>query len=227
MIPPCIPTQLTYTPNFCEENVYCLARYFTRPGLERLQNTWSIYVVFISNEDLCITLLQQKGSKPQEGGLIVWDYHCILVLVAKPSESSENQAGSWVYDVNSLLDIPVQWYTYVTETFPFRETVPSRYRCKFRVVDAQDFLAWFASDRSHMLIWDDKLHANRYVSKPPEHLPIIGSAARVAGITNNLMDRFVLMQPVEVQEEQYGRVMDQDTFCSLRCISPIFFINQR
>jgi len=125
------------------------------------------------------------------------------------------QPEAWVYDGNSLLGIPISWSKYVRGTFRDPQHVMDRYRCRFRVVTAHDFLDYFASDRSHMLVWDEELQHNRYLSPPPIHPPIVGRAARGSGTTNNLMVDFVDMRGEKGEGKQYGVVMDDQTFCGL------------
>ncbi|KZO97884.1 hypothetical protein CALVIDRAFT_526596 [Calocera viscosa TUFC12733] len=210
--PPPLPTELFYTPNYCEENVYCLAQAFrSRPEVE---STWDIYALFISNDSRCVALWQQKSTQAWDDGLVLWDYHCVLVMFPRIlSNLPEEAREGWVYDGNSLLGIPIPWSSYLKTTFRNPHHVPDRYRCKFRVVKAKEFLDWFASDRSHMVIWDDTLQRHRYISEPPQHPAIIGSAALRAGITSNLMERFVSMRCADDEEEHYGIVMDNETIC--------------
>ncbi|PWN93311.1 hypothetical protein FA10DRAFT_298718 [Acaromyces ingoldii] len=60
---------------------------------------------------------------------------------------------SWVYDVDSILGPgPVSFQTYATETFRDPQQTPTPYRARFRVVAANDYLAYFSSDRRHMML---------------------------------------------------------------------------
>lgn len=60
---------------------------------------------------------------------------------------------SWVYDVDSILGPgPVPFQTYATETFRDPQQTPTPYRARFRVVAANDYLAYFSSDRRHMML---------------------------------------------------------------------------
>jgi hypothetical protein len=66
-----------------------------------------------------------------------------------------------------------------------------------------------------------------YLAPPPSYPPLIGPRALKEGTKNNLFSKFLDMQlddtnhpgALEVNpgvDERYGRVMDIETFCSLR-----------
>ncbi|KZT60482.1 hypothetical protein CALCODRAFT_465647 [Calocera cornea HHB12733] len=214
--PPVFPAELIYTPNYCEENVYYLTHVFN--SHPEVHNAWDIYAIFISNDNRCVALWQQKSAQPSEDGLVLWDYHCILALVprAHPSAVAGGPHEAWIYDGNSLLGVPVPWSTYMTTTFRDAAHRLTHYRCKFRAVNARQFLDWFASDRSHMIIWDDALKCDRFISAPPRHPVIVGPAAQQAGITNNLMQCYVSMGSGDTGDERYGVVIDYETFAGMR-----------
>ncbi|KAI0086626.1 hypothetical protein BDY19DRAFT_959467 [Irpex rosettiformis] len=114
--PPRLPINYTYTSQYCEENVYLLADCFhqTQSTTTTREWPWTVYVVFISNDDKTATcsstlnffnvaLWNQRSSKrPEMGNLVVWDYHVVLVLVLrkdcnltrKANEESEEESGS-------------------------------------------------------------------------------------------------------------------------------------
>ncbi|KAI0831761.1 N-terminal glutamine amidase-domain-containing protein [Trametes gibbosa] len=131
-----------YTSCYCEENVYLLAQAFTKlsdayPTGDRVPCPWQVYVVFISNGGKTVALWSQKAARD---GLIVWDYHVVLVLLPRgaPLDSSAESHRSptpvsdiqgraeppmreaWVYDLDTTLPVPSQWKAdYVAGTFPY------------------------------------------------------------------------------------------------------------
>ncbi len=106
-------------------------------------------VVFISNESRCVAMNNQKADV-----LVHWDYH--VVLLFKDIE--------WkVVDLDTLLPQPCLIEEYLSESF--MPTAPPI----FRVVDADDFICTFASDRRHMI--DD----NSMYFEPPPPWKKIGS----------------------------------------------------
>ncbi|KAI8998996.1 N-terminal glutamine amidase-domain-containing protein [Trametes punicea] len=91
--PPPLPPDSVYTSCYCEENIYLLAQAFTR--LARPSATdrrepwpWQIYVVFISNSGKTVALWSQKARE----GVVVWDYHVVLVLLPRTSMTPHGPA---------------------------------------------------------------------------------------------------------------------------------------
>nr|CAG8535702.1 859_t:CDS:10 [Entrophospora candida] len=72
---------LIYTKCYCEENIYHLCKKFL---LDEKNEDYKegIYVCFISNEDKVVPLFRQSSSE-LENGLVLWDYHVILILKEK------------------------------------------------------------------------------------------------------------------------------------------------
>lgn len=88
-------------------------------------------------------------------------------------------ASAWVYDFDTWLEKPCLWSEYIEKTFPYLTLesknedyrFPDQYRrhvvslddclgidafpftlpSKMRVIAGQEFVDWFASDRSHMV----------------------------------------------------------------------------
>ncbi|KAG8961653.1 Protein N-terminal glutamine amidohydrolase [Tulasnella sp. 419] len=155
--PPAVSTP--YTACYCEENVYLLGEALCRMFLTSQTNSeptpvstssstsgCKIYAVIISNPTKSIAVFEQLRSS---GGsdwdyLVVWDYHVILCL--------QLNAEIWVYDADSRLGSPCKWDRYTENTFRSGQlnNMVDQYRCIFRVVPMGEYLANFASDRSHM-----------------------------------------------------------------------------
>ncbi|KAF8579499.1 hypothetical protein K439DRAFT_1637982 [Ramaria rubella] len=106
---PVLPPGYTYTPYYCEENIYLLADSFHRDNV--ITQAWEIHVVFVSNERKTVVLWSQSLSREPDHP-VVWDYHCILLLrprsrsVAGAATSSESV---WIFDFDSRLAKPCCW----------------------------------------------------------------------------------------------------------------------
>lgn len=91
---------------------------------------------------------------------------------------------------------------------------------RFRLVEADNFLRYFASDRSHML------KDSEYIFPPPAWAPICGSSAAARAVKNNLFDRWLDMRIAadgegseppawkawEQDGSMYGQVYGMDDF---------------
>ena len=136
MIPPRLPSNVTYTSCWCEENIYLLCQDFVQ-NHRSLRDLWEIFVIFISNSNktvsdsmntilepghltcslfLCgcfvkVALWYQKAAR-FEGDPVVWDYHVVLLLrprqtVEESAKFNENDGTiSWVYDFDTTLPVP-------------------------------------------------------------------------------------------------------------------------
>ncbi|KAI0806968.1 N-terminal glutamine amidase-domain-containing protein [Fomes fomentarius] len=139
-----------------------------------------------------------------------------------PPTQSPDGDQAWVYDFDTTLAVPCPWREYVAGTFPYAfndELVPlvdTRFLSLFRVVPADVYLDYFASDRSHMIVNGemesasgsdadevDKIingagvpHGPRYSMPPPPYPPLCGAKARELGIVHNLMESFVAMDVI-------------------------------
>lgn len=130
-----------YVPFYCEENVYRFAEDRSAAG-----HTGG-FAVLISNPERAVALAGQRaGHGP--GATVIWDYHAIYV-----------EAGR-VFDLDSLLGMPVDLERYEALTFPRTGDDPLAPR--FSVVPARAYLDAFSSDRSHMRGAD-----GRYLEPPP------------------------------------------------------------
>ncbi|KAL5533029.1 hypothetical protein ACEPAF_4805 [Sanghuangporus sanghuang] len=202
--PPLLPVDRVYTANYCEENIYLLVKRFLQD--EQLRARWNVYAVFISNNTRTVALWCQKIRED----VVVWDYHVILALIPRVSRTSTGRSPTWIYDLDTRLDVPCRWEDYVKRTFPYSTseaaevgwTIPDTYWSHFRIVEGEEFLECFASDRSHMLVpGSDPPH---FQSPEPPYPPIVGTKAAASGITNNLMSHFVCM---DVENREIGRVL--------------------
>ncbi|GAB6019336.1 Protein N-terminal glutamine amidohydrolase, variant 2 [Chamberlinius hualienensis] len=124
---------------------------------------------------ITVPLWCQKASK-REGGLVIWDYHVILI---------KKLHQSVVYDLDSTLPFPCKFLQYATCTFKSDEFLKNVFHRKFRVIEAELFLQGFASDRSHML----QSGSGEWL-KPPPTYPCI----QTSDSSNNLPE-FLSMDP--------------------------------
>jgi len=168
--------QYAYTPYYCEENIWHLCQ---RPEFAHLQKR----VVFISNERRSCALWHQRASHDRLQPMF-WDYHVILLC----------RDGTWqVWDLDTVLDLPTAADSYIENTFP-RAQIPELYLPSFKIVEASDYVARFASDRSHM-----RDNNGVWLQPPPSWEPIGAGGS-------NLMDF------LDMSDESLGQVLPLDQF---------------
>ena len=115
-----------YTPYFCEENIWQLARERADEGRR------DVYAVFITNRARSVPIWQQRAGNP-----VAWDYHVVLL------------DGGDVVDLDTVIEGGPSLSIEVWLKGSFRR-VEESLAPRFRVVDAAELLRTFASDRSHM-----------------------------------------------------------------------------
>lgn len=149
---PSVDRDAPYCARYCEENVWhrCTA-------LGAAAEAALVWV--ISNERQRVAVFEQRAARTFEQPM-AWDYHVVL---AQPGD-----AGWWVIDVDSTLDLPCPADAYLAASFPDLPARLAAYRPLFRVVDAATYRDRFASDRRHM-----RDRRGRYASPPPAW-PTIG-----------------------------------------------------
>lgn len=131
--------EILYTPLFCEENIWHLARRMLQLGVA----ADSLQVLLFSNPDKQVVMFNQRNVGEQ--GYVVWDYHVVL------------QAGELIYDLDSMLPFPVPVADYFRASFPNQFSLAEMYRSQVRCIPAMAFVENFYSNRLHMqgLIADD------------------------------------------------------------------------
>jgi hypothetical protein len=123
-----------YTPYYCEENIWHLVQ------VPKFDNFFR-KVVFISNERRACPLWGQNASNSPDNP-VWWDYHVIMLCYN----------NLWnVWDLDTILGLPVHAKEYILKTFQGLKALPTEYKPLFRVIDAEQFIKTFSSDRSHML----------------------------------------------------------------------------
>ena len=84
----------------------------------------------------------QNAGKESEEGLVVWDYHVILL-------TRENRK-TLVYDLDTSLPFPSDFQVYADCSLGDESGMAAKFHRKFRVVTGEEYLQSFSSDRRHM-----------------------------------------------------------------------------
>ncbi len=126
-----------YTPLFCEENIWHLARSL----IDQKVDADKLSIAFVSNPEQHVAIFNHKSTRNQQP--TIWDYHVILIR--------HDQHPALVYDFDSLCSFPEELGQYLNTCFPPTLTIHPEYQPQFRLVPASMFLPRFYSDRSHML----------------------------------------------------------------------------
>lgn len=188
--PPALPLSLqqqlrsdaaTYCACYCEENVLRLAAHpLAAPFLAD-----PAYVCLISNPAQQVALLQQHAGAGRRGGLVVWDYHVILLT------------RTWVLDLDSTLEpFPTPTAAYLTRTCSMDEELlrgsggsdgggaarAAQLAPRFRLLPLQEYRACFASDRRHMVGEDGS-----FMAQPPPWPVFKGERAASAHTLGELL----------------------------------------
>ena len=128
-------TNITYTPLFCEENIWKLAQL-----LHSRQQAIPLEVLFIINNSNSVALFNQKRSIAQLPA--IWDYHVILL--------TQLCDKYYIFDLDSKCRLPEEINRYFELTFPSNIKLNGPYRPMIRSIKAAYFLDYFTSDRQHM-----------------------------------------------------------------------------
>lgn len=174
-------SQCIYTPYYCEENVWQLCQLVEKNCPQLLHHC---FAVFISNDVKQVPLWCQKASK----GFVLWDYHVIMII------KQDDQQQSLVYDLDTTLTFPCSFQQYLNDGIRSESEFIEKFKRKFRVIGAKEFLATFASDRRHMLMPS----GSDYQQPPPTYPPIKTS------MSDHNLDTFISMD----SSKGVGQVMD-------------------
>lgn len=161
-----------YTSCYCEENVWKLCEYLRDQTPSPLEG---FYAVFLSNENKMIPIWKQQSGKNNDP--VIWDYHVILL-------QDGGDGKRFIYDLDTLLPFPCPCDTYIKEALRSDHNIHKDFRRKLRVIQADEFLRTFASDRSHMK------DANNEWRKPPPPYPCIKTPE-----SSMNLDDFISMDP--------------------------------
>lgn len=172
-----------YAPYYCEENIWHLCQEDHFRAFDRK-------VVLISNDRRTCALWNQR-AQPIPGEPVIWDYHVILLFM-----SHEHAAVKWqVCDLDTLLGVPIPLAQYIESTFGDPDSMPEEFLPLFRIIEADEFVSVFSSDRSHMLTAD-----GRWQVPPPPWPAIVRN-----GQSN-------LMELIDMRKLSFGAVMDLAQF---------------
>jgi len=157
---------------------------------------------------------------------VVWDYHVVLILrlrsehmagsqISDAADAPECEIEAWVYDFDSLLPKPCNWKEYIPMTFRRTDEVPLEFRSLFRVISADIYLDYFASDRSHMLM-PSLLNLDSPGYKPdPTYFSPVPPWPAIRGAKadqpDTLMSDFVFMRSPSGTSGGIGVVKDRTT----------------
>lgn len=162
-----------YASQYCEENVWQLCKLLHDNNVP-LQH---VHVVFVSNKQQACCIWEQRASSDEHQGLVVWDYHVLLLSTAE----------QLVFDLDTKLGFPCAADEYFARAFGLSGQVKPEFRALFRLVPAREYLDKFASDRSHMLQEDGE-----YMATPPSW-----DCIRTEESTMNLPQFMRVTEPVD------------------------------
>ncbi|MEN8171007.1 MAG: hypothetical protein ABFS08_12365 [Pseudomonadota bacterium] len=148
-----------YTPLFCEENIWLLARELIADGV----NPEALQVIFISNLQRQVMLFKQRRAGEQ--GYVVWDYHVVL--------RRHDEDGDYIYDFDTQLPFPCSSREYISASFSAQSELPEAEQASVRLIPAQEYLHRFSSDRAHMrgVIAEDEFPS--WPAITPNHAQVI------------------------------------------------------
>ncbi len=129
----------TYTPLFCEENIWKLIESFYT-NKQHTPIATPVDMIFIINRSNSVGIFNQRASKSQQP--VIWDYHVIL------SAFVEQQPV--IFDFDSHCAFPATILSYFTATFPQKSPLKDQYQPRLKAFPAKTGYELFSSDRSHM-----------------------------------------------------------------------------
>lgn len=144
-------SKLKYTPYYCEENIWQLARHSRFNGLDAK-------VILITGPGSHRKLWFQRCSEDVTQP-VCWDYHVVLLVRDNISQ---------IWDLDTTLDFPVNAATYFRKTFRGPDESFDNTNILFRTIDAKEYIDNFSSDRSHM-----RLTSGDWAAPPPSWPPIV------------------------------------------------------
>lgn len=171
-----------YTKCYCEENIYRL--------MEEQGNESLTHAVFISNPSQRVPFWCGRQSIEIDG-FTVWDYHVVAI----------NKPGGLVYDFDSSIPFPVGFEEYCRKALRVSEMnqVRAEFHRMYRVIDRQEFLSTFSSDRLHMIDGSGNFH-----SPPPILEPILHGPSN--------LESFISMSSTVKDDKGPGRLLSEDKF---------------
>jgi len=183
------PLSFRYQRFYCEENVWWLAQ-------EPCFGARSRWVLFIKGERGHCAFWYQNAN---EAGPTVWDYHVVLVV--------GGAHGFEVWDQDSVMTLPTALEQYLECTFPQLPERLAEFRPRFRLVEAEEHLSRFCSDRGHMRAEDGGWIHPPPTWSPPQPPPRerIDSVSMVSERPPSNLGRFL-----DLDDDIAGQVMDME-----------------
>nr|XP_002122600.1 protein N-terminal glutamine amidohydrolase [Ciona intestinalis] len=180
-----------YTKCYCEENIWKLCDSIRKSNLEVLPH---LSVVFISNKTRSIPIWKQRSAKSEELP-VIWDYHVILLYL------DQNCSKHMIFDLDSSLAFPTEALEYCSKAFCPQILLKIQYQQFFKVIPADEYLKNFASDRSHMMLED-----NKWSSDPPDYPPISTESSSMN------LDDFISM---DFETNKFGAIYSLSEFMKI------------
>lgn len=159
----------TYTPRFCEENIWKLIE-----SAQQRKDIIPRHVIFIINHHASVAIYHQKIHPPHEP--TIWDYHVIL--------HAEVDEQPVILDFDSHCQFPCPINEYFALSFPVWDQLYERYRPYLRCVDASDYYKRFYSDRSHMrgIVPNEAFPAYPYIQ--PQQIQSVLTLSQLLDVSN-------------------------------------------
>ena len=167
-----VPSDCVYTPCYCEENVFWLAKKKLQDQKEETETHAGLNVkytvVVVSNPKQAVPLCHQRAAKEDED-VVVWDYHVFLL----ESNCKTNKATK-VWDMDSKLEFGIKADEYFNRTFPFEEErllAAGFDPVYLKLIDSEFYVKNFSSSREHMKVVsgnqaDDDI---KWLAQPPSY----------------------------------------------------------
>lgn len=134
------------------------------------------------------------------------------------AEAMTTVTSSWVYDLDSRLEMPTPLVKYLSVTFGIEsgeiDFMQKRFQPLFRVIPAADYFTRFGSDRSHMKKpTSPGRETVEWIQPRPEWDLILGCKA--SHVSNYFMDSFVDMR-VKIGDGRFGVIVKLEDFINSR-----------
>ena len=111
-------------------------------------------LLILRREHLLFLLSWCQKAGREEDGLVMWDYHVILLR--------RRHGQTAVYDLDTRLPFPCDFKLYADSSFGDESAMLPKFHRLFRVVSGEEYLEQFSSNRSHM-----RKEGGQWVTPPP------------------------------------------------------------
>ncbi|GAX80286.1 hypothetical protein CEUSTIGMA_g7724.t1 [Chlamydomonas eustigma] len=172
-------------------------------GRNNIKQCW---VVFISNENKQVPLWFQASGDPEQDGLVVWDYHVIMIQDLSDFKGEgtfqDSSSEALVWDLDSTLTFPTPFGQYAEKALKAGEEINAAFTKLYRVISGAVYLDSFASDRGHM-----RNSSGEWMSPPPSYPPIVAKD----GCVNNIHRFWDMSDRADRADcnDNFGRVLSE------------------